>query len=197
MLDASIAPSAAPAPIMVCISSINKITSPDFLISSITFFSRSSNSPRYFAPATMAARSRVTTLLSLSISGIFPSTILWAKPSTTAVLPTPGSPIRQGLFLVLLLSTCITRSISSSLPTTGSSLFSDASSVRCLPNLSKVGVALGLKPPGFTSPIPCSLSLFITCCLALFKSTFNSVSILAATPSPSLISPSNKCSVPI
>ena len=39
-----------------------------------------------------------------------------------AVLPTPGSPISTGLFLVRRLSTCITRRISSSRPITGSSL---------------------------------------------------------------------------
>ena len=45
-----------------------------------------------------------------------------ARPSTMAVLPTPGSPISTGLFLVRRLSTCITRRISSSRPITGSSL---------------------------------------------------------------------------
>ena len=35
-----------------------------------------------------------------------------ARPSTTAVLPTPGSPISTGLFLVRRDSTCMTRSIS-------------------------------------------------------------------------------------
>ena len=39
-----------------------------------------------------------------------------------AVLPTPGSPMSTGLFLVRRLSTWITRRISSSRPMTGSSL---------------------------------------------------------------------------
>ncbi len=39
------------------------------LISSRTAFSRSSNSPRYFAPATIAARSRLSTRLPFSESG--------------------------------------------------------------------------------------------------------------------------------
>ena len=50
----------------------------------------------------------------------------WARPSTTAVLPTPGSPISTGLFLVRRDSTCTTRRISVSRPMTGSSLPSRA-----------------------------------------------------------------------
>ncbi len=46
----------------------------------------------------------------------------WARPSTMAVLPTPGSPISTGLFLVRRERTWITRRISSSRPITGSSL---------------------------------------------------------------------------
>ena len=38
--------------------------------------------------------------LSLSPSGTSPRTMRWARPSTMAVLPTPGSPISTGLFLV-------------------------------------------------------------------------------------------------
>ena len=57
-----------------------------------------------------------------SDSGTSPSTIRWARPSTTAVLPTPGSPISTGLFLVRRDSTCTTRRISASRPITGSSL---------------------------------------------------------------------------
>ena len=59
--------------------------------------------------------------LSRSDSGTSPLTIRWASPSTMAVLPTPGSPISTGLFLVRRDSTCITRRISSSRPITGSS----------------------------------------------------------------------------
>ncbi len=53
-----------------------------------------------------------------------------AIPSTMAVLPTPGSPISTGLFLVRRDRTCIARRISSSRPMTGSSLPLRASSVR-------------------------------------------------------------------
>ena len=52
----------------------------------------------------------------------------WARPSTIAVLPTPGSPISTGLFLVRRERTWITRRISSSRPITGSSLPCSAAS---------------------------------------------------------------------
>lgn len=41
------------------------------------------------------------TVLLRSPSGTSPRMIRWAKPSTIAVLPTPGSPTNTGLFLVL------------------------------------------------------------------------------------------------
>ena len=56
--------------------------------------------------------------------------IRWASPSTMAVLPTPGSPMRTGLFLVRRERTWMTRRISSSRPMTGSSLPWRARSVR-------------------------------------------------------------------
>ena len=55
MLPASMAPSAAPAPTTVCISSMKVMTSPSASVISLrTALSRSSNSPRYLAPATIA-----------------------------------------------------------------------------------------------------------------------------------------------
>ena len=60
-----------------------------------------------------------------------------------AVLPTPGSPMSTGLFLVRRDSTCMTRSISFSRPTTGSSLCSRASAVRLRPNWSSTGEPVG------------------------------------------------------
>ena len=74
------------------------------------------------------------------ISGTSLLTILIASPSATAVLPTPGSPKRTGLFLVLLARIWITRSISFSRPTTGSNLNSEAASVKSVPNSSRLGV---------------------------------------------------------
>ncbi len=101
MLPASIAPSAAPAPTMVCISSMKRTICPSEATTSFsTALSRSSNSPRYFAPATIEARSRPSSRFPLSPSGTSPSTIRRASPSTMAVLPTPGSPTSTGLFLV-------------------------------------------------------------------------------------------------
>ena len=64
------------------------------------------------------------------------ATMRWARPSTMAVLPTPGSPMSTGLFLVRRLSTWMTRRISSSRPMTGSSLPSRAASVRSPPYFS-------------------------------------------------------------
>ena len=63
-----------------------------------------------------------STRLFLSDSGTSPLTMRCARPSTIAVLPTPGSPISTGLFLVRRCSTWIARRISSSRPITGSSL---------------------------------------------------------------------------
>ena len=69
-------------------------------------------------------------ILLFRFSGTSPSTIFWAIPSEIAVLPTPGSPTRIGLFFVLLLKICRTLRISSSLPITGSSLPCAALSLR-------------------------------------------------------------------
>lgn len=57
-----------------------------------------------------------------------------ARPSAMAVLPTPGSPMRQGLFLVRRDRIWITRSISVALPITGSSRPSFACFVKSRPN---------------------------------------------------------------
>ena len=62
-----------------------------------------------------------------------------------AVLPTPGSPMRTGLFFVRRDRTWMTRRISSSRPMTGSSLPARASAVRSRPYFSSAGVgALGV-----------------------------------------------------
>ena len=84
----------------------------------------------------MAPMSSAHTRLPFSPSGTSPATIRCASPSTIAVLPVPGSPIRTGLFFVRRESTCITRRISSSRPMTGSSLPLSAASVRSRPYFS-------------------------------------------------------------
>ena len=48
--------------------------------SSMIFLSRSSNSPRYFVPATSEPMSSVRTRLFSSVSGTSPATIRWARP---------------------------------------------------------------------------------------------------------------------
>ena len=87
MLPASIDPSAAPAPTMVCSSSMKVTTSPsDSAMSASTAFMRSSNSPRNFAPATIAPRSRLMTRRPFNDSGTSPATTRCASPSTIAGL---------------------------------------------------------------------------------------------------------------
>ena len=133
MLPASIEPSALPAPTMVWISSMKTMVRPSSLAMSVsTAFNRSSNSPRYFAPASSNAMSRTSSRLPLSDSGTSSLTMRCARPSTMAVLPTPGSPISTGLFLVRRCRIWIVRRISSSRPITGSSLPCCARSVRSI-----------------------------------------------------------------
>ncbi len=131
-------PSAAPAPTIRCSSSIKMIVFLSPSSSAMTFLSRSSNSPRYLVPAIMPARSKVIIRLSSRLSGTSSLTIRWAIPSTMAVLPTPGSPISTGLFLVRRFKIVITRLIWASRPTTGSSLPLRASSVISVPKNSNV-----------------------------------------------------------
>ena len=101
ILPASIEPSALPAPTMVCSSSTNRMMRPSSFDSALsTALRRSSKSPRNLAPANRAPRSNARMRLSLRPSGTSPLTTRWANPSTMAVLPTPGSPISTGLFLV-------------------------------------------------------------------------------------------------
>ncbi len=98
----------------------SKIRPSLFLISFNTAWRRSSNSPRNFAPATSALISNAKIVLSFNPSGTSFFTIRCANPSTIAVLPTPGSPIKTGLFFVLRERMRITRRISLSRPITGS-----------------------------------------------------------------------------
>jgi hypothetical protein len=189
--EASIAPSAAPAPTTVCSSSMNRMIRPsDSLISRRTALRRSSNSPRNLAPAISAPRSSEMTFFSLSVSGTSPRTMRWASPSTMAVLPTPGSPIRTGLFLVRRLRTWMTRRISSSRPMTGSSLPARASAVRSRPYFSRawyVDSGLGLV----TRWLPRTLTR--ACRMASLFAPWRSSSAWASPP-PSAMARS-RCSV--
>ena len=92
-------------------------------------------------PATIEARSSATTLLLNRTLDTFFFAIRSASPSAIADFPTPGSPIRTGLFFFLLERICASLSISLSRPTTGSSLPSSAAFVRSMPKLSRTGVS--------------------------------------------------------
>ena len=112
---------------------MNRMIWPSFFDRSLsTAFRRSSNSPRNFAPAISAPMSSDSRRLPLMPSGTSPLTMRCARPSTIAVLPTPGSPISTGLFLVRRCSTWMVRRISSSRPITGSSLPDSARAVRSI-----------------------------------------------------------------
>ena len=194
MLEASRLPSEPPAPTMVCNSSIKIMTFSFFCSSTMRALSRSSNWPRYFVPATMEAMSRLTTRLLSSTCGMFFSTIFWARPSTMAVFPMPGSPIRTGLFFLRRLRICTTRSISFSRPITGSSLPSRARLVRSLPKWSRNGVLLlsfwapTLSPPRNT---------LLISSLTLSYSRPAEASAFDAVDSVSFMSARSRCSVPI
>mmetsp|Transcript_53881 Transcript_53881/g.126338 ORF Transcript_53881/g.126338 Transcript_53881/m.126338 type:complete len:235 (+) Transcript_53881:1727-2431(+) len=135
---ASMAPSVFPAPISRWASSMKSTTRPSASFTSwSTALSLSSNSPRYLAPLISAPTSSAMMRQSFSASGTSPTTTRCAKPSAMAVFPTPGSPTKMGLFLVLRARTCTTRRISSSRPMTGSSLPFSASATRSLPYFDK------------------------------------------------------------
>ena len=96
----------------------------------ITPLSRSSNWPRNLVPASSAPMSSEYTLRVLSTSGTLPWWMRSARPSAMAVLPTPGSPTKIGLFLRRRHSTCIVRSSSRSRPISGSMRPAAASATR-------------------------------------------------------------------
>ncbi len=152
ILAASIAPSEAPAPTNVWISSMKIIISSCFCTSSMAFFKRSSNSPRYLAPASMALILKEIIRLLRKISGTLPVTIRCARPSAMAVLPTPGSPINTGLFLVRRLKIWITRVISVSRPMTGSILPCLADSFKSVAKSAKSPKLLLLDCPSCPHP---------------------------------------------
>ena len=214
MLAASIEPSAEPAPMMVWISSMKRMTSPDFCTSATTLLRRSSNSPRYLEPATSAATSSVQICLLRSMSGTVPAAMSWARPSTMAVLPTPGSPRMSGLFFWRRASTCMTRSTSRSRPITGSSLPSAASEVRLRPYRSSMeessaGADCWRAGPTVTPSGPMrtsctcgaeSAGLFLsmssfTALRTASPETPRRLSVSMATPLPSRTMPSSRCSV--
>ncbi len=153
-LDASITPpEAAPAPMIVWISSIN-ITAPSIWCSSAnTALSRFSKSPRYFVPASNAPRSSEYIVASARILGTSLSVILSANPSAMAVLPTPASPTNSGLFLRLRHRTWMVRSTSLARPISGSILPSRARSFRLLVKLSNALLRVSAPPSSVSTAL--------------------------------------------
>jgi hypothetical protein len=98
--DASIAPSAPPAPTSVCSSSMNRIT----------FGAAHLVHHRLDALFELAAVLRAgdhhrqvehdDPSVVQDLGHVVAAMIFWARPSTIAVLPTPASPSSTGLFLV-------------------------------------------------------------------------------------------------
>ena len=114
--------------------------SPAFFTSLIHFLIRSSKSPLYLLPAKTCEISKLIILLFFNSSGTLSFIILCANPSIIAVFPTPASPIKHGLFFVLLDNISITLSVSFSLPITGSSFPSFAILLKSKLYIFKVGV---------------------------------------------------------
>ena len=92
-----------------------------------------------------------------------------------AVLPTPGSPMRIGLFFLRRLRIWVTRSISFSRPMTGSSLPSRASCVRSRPKWSRNGVLLFFPFSFWLLDLPSSTATVSS--MAVLKSTPKAASI--------------------
>mmetsp|Transcript_17585 Transcript_17585/g.35124 ORF Transcript_17585/g.35124 Transcript_17585/m.35124 type:complete len:320 (-) Transcript_17585:466-1425(-) len=91
---------------------------------------------RCFTKSPSSLRSKSSSTLS-SIPG---AARICATPSTIAVLPTPGSPIKQGLFFLRRTKVLNAFKISSSLPCTGSNSNLVAKSVKSTPISFRVGV---------------------------------------------------------
>src|SRR4028118_266705 len=99
MLPASMAESpVAPAPTRVCSSSMKVTTCPSAsVISWRTALSRSSNSPRYLAPATIALRSSAMRRLPSRLAGTSPATRRWARHAAMGGLPGARPEAGRGL----------------------------------------------------------------------------------------------------
>ena len=97
---ASTAPSAAPAPTIVCSSSMKRTICPAApWISWRTALRRSSNSPRYFDPASSAPMSSAQTRLPFRPSGTSPATIRCARPFDDRRLADAGIADQHGVVL--------------------------------------------------------------------------------------------------
>ena len=114
-----------------------------------------------------------------------------------AVLPTPGSPMSAGLFLVRRDRIWMTRSISFSRPMMGSILPARTASVRLMPNWSMVGVLLARLVSWAGAAALDWDSTRMTSWRTLSRLTPSDSRTPAAMPSPSRTRPSSRCSVPM
>mmetsp|Transcript_466 Transcript_466/g.1771 ORF Transcript_466/g.1771 Transcript_466/m.1771 type:complete len:326 (-) Transcript_466:67-1044(-) len=202
----------APAPTSVWISSIMRMRSSSPTTSSSSLVTRFSSSPRSLAPAMSRPMSSETMRLSTRKSGHLPETMRTARPAPIAVLPTPGSPSRMGLFLRRRARISTQRATSLSRPITGSILPLRASSVRSVPNSSSMDScspfwpALPALPAAFAADtlaplsggVPFSaLSSVCSCASApsrSFMGSSPSARIMSLTPSSTSSSASRMCS---
>jgi hypothetical protein len=162
----------------------------DDFTSSITDLSRFSNSPLMPAPACSKPRSKVRTATFSSAGGTSPAAIRRAKPSTTAVLPTPASPVRIGLFCRRRVRMSMICRISGSRPSTGSMSARRARAVKSIVYWSNAGVLVGPEGrPGAGVAVPATASAAAAWPLS---------SVLATTAGRSLVNASAEilCSSP-
>ena len=146
-LAASSWPAAPPAPISVCASSMNRMIgfglAFDLVDHRLAAGSRTRPSCRR-RPA--AGRDRACAARHpSSAGGTSPAAMRSAKPSTTAVLPTPASPVRIGLFCRRRVRMSMTWRISESRPRTGSILPACARAVRSMVNWSSAPPPAGRR----------------------------------------------------
>ncbi len=92
-------PVVAPAPMMLCSSSMNRIGFFRLPSAARTALKRSSKSPRKRVPASSADVSSEKTSAPVSASGTSGWSSRCASPSAIAVFPTPASPTNTGPFL--------------------------------------------------------------------------------------------------
>ena len=131
-----------PAPMIMCISSMNTMLLGSAENAAMICFIRSSKSPRNFVPATSVATSRFQIVLSASTSGTSPSMMRLANPSTITVLPTPGSPVMITLCLLRRATIWQICSTSRSRPIRGSMRPACALALRLMQYCCNISIAL-------------------------------------------------------
>ena len=201
MFEASIVPSAEPAPTIVCSSSMNRMTFLARRISSITALMRSSNWPRYLVPATIRAEvERDDAFVAQHLRDVAGGDFLGQAlddgrladagfaEQHRVVLGAAAQDLDDPLDLLLR-------------PMTGSSSPARAASVRSTPSsVDDVGVLLvlpcGVSCAGLADSAA-TIRTQMTCVRTLSRLTPSDPSTPAAMPSPSRTSPSSRCSVPM